>query len=400
MSMKKQIRSGVLKQQNPVQKAILSIAVPMAVVMAVNVIFSYLDLWYISRLGEHALHAVDLLFPYINLAGALVYAGLGTGISVSVARQGDGCRMASVIKAGLILSLLLSVLLFSGAVFGKEVLFRTLEPGDARAIAETYCFWYFLSFPLMACGSVIGAAMRGAGDAVWPAACSVACILLKAVLTPLFCFAMGMGICGAAAAAGVSFLLFFLLMAGGLARGSYGVSRGWLRVRSAWSDYADIFRSGLAVAQVPVLASVVLLVVLQVMGGRSAAMADAFSLAKRFELYLIQLTVCLGCGTMVVMGRGQAAGDCRRVWETLRLALKLLFGAGVPIMICMVVFCDWFYDSLTSSSMVLREGHKVFVWGGLHMLFTAGLILLNYGFQGIGRPGRALPFFLFSIGIV
>ena len=267
-------------------------------------------------------------------------------------------------------------------------------------MAGVYSFWYFLFFPLMAFGSVMGAAMRGAGNAVRPAVYSIGCILLKAVLTPLLCFQLNMGIRGAALATAVSFLLFFVLMATDLLRGTHGLSRAWLKVRPGSSVFAGILRSGFVAAQIPVLASVVLLIVLQVMSARSSALADAFSLAKRFELYLIQLTVCLGCGMMVVMGASKAAGNEHRVREALRASLKLLFWAAMPVALFMFFCSDLFYGSLTSDPVIINEGRKVFVWGGFHMLFTLGMILLNFGFQGIGRPIRALPFLLFSIGLV
>ena len=90
-----------LLTRGPVLRAIASIAIPMVLVMVVNAVFSYLDLWFIARLGPDALHAMDVLFPYVSLSNALVYAGLGTGVSVVVARQATcgGASWEGVLKA-------------------------------------------------------------------------------------------------------------------------------------------------------------------------------------------------------------------------------------------------------------------------------------------------------------
>lgn len=394
-----------LLTRGPVLRAIASIAIPMALVMVVNAVFSYLDLWFIARLGPDALHAMDVLFPYINLSNALVYAGLGTGVSVVVARQSTrgGASWEGVLKAGLVLAIPLSLIFVLGAVCGKDVLLRALGTDASRAMAGIYSFWYFLFFPIMAFGAVISSAMRGTGHALRPALYSVGCILLKALLTPLLSYesvGLGWGIQGAAVATVIAYTLLFLLLIGDLYRGRAGLQIRHLNANPDRQVYQRIMRSGIVAAQVPVLASVVLLLVLDVMAARSVSMADAFSLAKRFELYLIQLTVCLGCGTMVVMSASLESGNAARVWSTMRSALKVLFAAGVPLVLGMGLFSDVFYQSLTTESAIISEGRKYFTYGGLHMLFTLGIILLNFGFQGVGQPFRALPYLFFSIVLV
>ncbi len=394
-----------LLTRGPVLRAIASIAIPMALVMVVNAVFSYLDLWFIARLGPDALHAMDVLFPYISLSNALVYAGLGTGVSVVVARQAGrgGASWEGVLKAGLLLAVPLSLIFVVGAACGKDVLLRALGTDASRAMAGIYSFWYFLFFPIMAFGAVISSAMRGSGYALRPALYSVGCIVLKALLTPLLSYesiGLGWGIQGAAVSTVIAYSLLLLLLVGDLSRGKQGLRIGRFKASPDRQVYQRIVRSGIVAAQVPVLASVVLLLVLDVMSARSVQMADAFSLAKRFELYLIQLTVCLGCGTMVVMSASLEASHASRVWAAMRSSLKVLFTAGLPLVVGMSLFSDVFYRSLTTDSAIIQEGHKYFTYGGLHMLFTLGIILLNFGFQGIGRPFRALPYLVFSIVLV
>ncbi len=138
-----------LLTRGPVLRAIASIAIPMALVMVVNAVFSYLDLWFIARLGPDALHAMDVLFPYINLSNALVYAGLGTGVSVVVARQATrgGASWEGVLKAGLVLAIPLSLIFVLGAVCGAPAvvwaaagrLIKSVSPN--KAVAATHFRW-------------------------------------------------------------------------------------------------------------------------------------------------------------------------------------------------------------------------------------------------------------------
>ncbi len=414
MSNRKKADAGHLLREGPVFKAICSIAVPMAVVMAVNAAFNYLDIWYISRLGSDALHAMDILFPYINLSSALIYGGLGTGVSVVVARQfaAQGqCNAETCLRAGLLIAIPLSLFFAAGVLFGSDFLFGAAANETSRQMARLYGFWYFLFIPVMAFGSVISAAMRGTGNAARPAVYSVLCILLKAVLTPLISFTsvsfpfmkcpgLGLGMKGAAIATVISYSAFFFLLAGDWLRGSQGQRTARVRLRPEPAVFKGILTSGVIAAQIPLLAGIVLLLVLNVMGERNASLADAFSLAKRFELYWIQLTVCLGCGVMVVMSASRGGGNIQRVQEILRVALKIFFGFGIPVMLLMFFYSDVFYKSLTSSPGIVTEGKKYFTWGSLNMLFTLGFILLNFGFQGIGRPARPFPLLLFSVVLI
>ena len=55
-----------LLSEGPILKALESIMVPMAIMMVTSIGFSYLDAWYVSRLGEDALNAMDISFPLIT----------------------------------------------------------------------------------------------------------------------------------------------------------------------------------------------------------------------------------------------------------------------------------------------------------------------------------------------
>jgi Na+-driven multidrug efflux pump len=181
-------------------------------------------------------------------------------------------------------------------------------------------------------------------------------------------------------------------------------SFGWLAkiwaVELQWRAFATVIRSAWVAILVPFLSCLVLMVALGVMDAQDSAVAEAFSLAKRFELYLIQLAVCLGSGTMVVISSSLAVTNYRRARETMRTALILLFLGGIPVMIWMFLRSEWFYQSLTSNASIIAFGRDYFVWGGISTLFTVGIIVLNFIFQAIGRPERALPFLTLAIVVV
>ena len=63
-----------LLSNGPIVSALFSIMIPMAIMMATSIGFSYLDSWDGSRLGEDAFNAMDISFPLINLCTEVMYA--------------------------------------------------------------------------------------------------------------------------------------------------------------------------------------------------------------------------------------------------------------------------------------------------------------------------------------
>jgi len=406
--------NGDLLREGSVLKAIGSIAVPMVVVMIVNAVFSYLDIWYISRLGRDALHAMDIIFPYLNLSSALVYAGMGTGVCATVARQfgtSDDHRGISGLVAGLIMAVTGSIILVGGMFYFHNELLGAAGQGVCRSMAEEYCLWYFFFFPVMACGAVVAAAMRGTGNAAQPALYSTVAIIIKALLTPLLTYSdmaigsfefrgLALGMSGAAIAGGVSYCAFLLLLLRMLFK-NHSMFNSFTSFRwPAYRVYKQIARSAFVAAQVPVMASVVIIIVISVLVQNNPAAADAFSLGKRFELYLIQFAVCLGCATMVVLRVSMADGNRLRAYEALITSLKVFTLCAVPIGVIMFLFSGLFYSTLTTDVMIISEGANYFTCGGLSILSMTGMVLLNFCFQGIGKPLRAVPFLILSIVVV
>ncbi|MCM8538083.1 MAG: MATE family efflux transporter [Lentisphaeraceae bacterium] len=404
--------NSTLLNEGPVFKALCSIMVPMAIMMTTNVAFSYLDAWYISRLGADALNAMDISFPMINLCSAVIYGGLGTGVSAAVARKyavKDNEKSKTCLKTGFLLAIPLSLVFTLGIILGKSFLFTEARNEASREMAYDYCFWYFLFISIMAIGAVTSSAMRGAGYAKKPAIYSLICMGLNAILTPIFTFdelnlgfttlpiGLGMGIKGAAISTVVVYTIFTLFLVKDLLTGNQGFKLKSIKFTPDREIIREIFSASAIAALLPMLTNVAIIIIIKVMSTKSAILVDAFSLAKRFELYLIQLTVCLGAGTMVVVGASHAINDLERVKATLKMSMKILFLFGIPITLFMVWGNSYYYLSLTQEQSILNEGNTYFKYGALNMLFTCALILMNFSFQGIGRPGRPIPFTLFSV---
>jgi Na+-driven multidrug efflux pump len=302
--------------------------------------------------------------------------------------------------------LVVTTLIFSG----QKLLFSD-NVANCREIAAIYSFWHLAFYPIMAAGAVMAAMMRGWGNTTRPAVYSVICIVLKATLTPILSFEQGfswlgnfvfldLGIRGVAIASGITYLLFFALMLLEFRKYSFGWLAKMWALELQWRAVTMVLRSAWFAILVPVTSCLMLMGVLGVMGAQNGALAEAFSLAKRFELYFIQLAVCLGSGTMVVVSSSLAVKDFVRARQAMCTALTVLFLGGIPIVVWMFLHSAWFYQLLTTNKSIIAFGREYFVWGGVSSLFLVGIIVLNFVFQAIGRPERVLPFLTVAIVFV
>ncbi len=392
-----------LLTQGPIIKALSSIMLPMAIMMFTSIGFSYLDAWFVSRLGHDALSAIDICFPLVNLCSAILYGGLGTGVSAAVARRhgkDDQNGALLSLKMGFLLAIPLALFFTLFVILGKDYILSVADTPAIKELAYEYCFWYFLPIVIMAFGAVASSAMRGVGNAKKPAIYGLICMVLNGILTPLFCFeiGLGMGMKGAAISTVICYSLMTILLVKDLVKGV----KGFAKFNFSWQMDKEILRaiffaSSIA-ALLPMMTNIVIYIMLKIMSHSSLELMDAFSLAKRFELYAIQLTVCLGASTMVVIGASH--DNLQRVRDVLKTSMKFLFGIGIPITLLMMIDSDFYYTTLTSKKDILLEGQKYFLFGGLNMLFTCGIILMNFSFQGLGKPAAPIPFSLTSVVLV
>ena len=86
-------KMGVL----PINKLLLSMAIPMMISMMVQALYNVVDSVFVSRISENALNAVSLAFPIQNLMIA-VATGTGVGINALLSKIESAIKNSLKIK--------------------------------------------------------------------------------------------------------------------------------------------------------------------------------------------------------------------------------------------------------------------------------------------------------------
>ncbi|HNU57531.1 MAG TPA: MATE family efflux transporter [Flavobacteriales bacterium] len=190
-----------------VRRAIVLLSIPMVLEMAMESVFALVDIFFVSKLGKHAIATVGLTESVLTLVYSLAW-GLGMGITAVVARrtgERDPQGAARAAMQGVLAAIALGVVIaIPGLLYAREIL--ALMGAEADVLVEGPRY-----MRIMLGGNVIilllfgiNAIYRGAGDAAMAMRSLMIANGMNILLCPLLIHGLGtwggFGIMGAAMA--------------------------------------------------------------------------------------------------------------------------------------------------------------------------------------------------------
>ena len=375
----------------PLGRAIVMLAVPMVLEMAMESIFAVADVFWVAHLGADAVATVGLTESMMTIVYTLAM-GLSIGATAVVARRigerdHDGASRAAV--QSILLGLLVSAAMATIGIRYGAALLRVMGASDSVVATGS-------GFTRMLLGGnatvvllfLINAVFRGAGDAAIAMRVLWIGNAINIVLGPCLIFGLGpfpaLGVTGAAVATtigrGTAVVCQMAVLLGG--RGRIG-----FRIRDIRIDghvmAAMVRLSGTGTFQI-LLTTASYVALVRILATFGSAMLAGYTIAIRVIIFAIlpSYGVSNAAATMVGqnLGAGQPERAERAVWTAARYNMVLLGAIGLLFLAAAQPIVALFTDDPLAQPFAAASLRIV----SLGFVFYAVGMVLTQSFNGAG----------------
>jgi len=175
----------------PIQKSLIKFALPLAVSFVIHMVYAWVDLFFVSKLGEYAMGAVgasERIWFFIFAVGS----GFAIGSSIIVSRRIGEQNFASAkntaaqaIVGMVILGTILSVFLF---LFKDYILSALGLSGQTKALSKDYFNGILFGIPFNLITFQISMIMRSSGNSIYPMQILIGSNIVNAIVSPMLIF--------------------------------------------------------------------------------------------------------------------------------------------------------------------------------------------------------------------
>ncbi|MCR5293012.1 MAG: MATE family efflux transporter [Eubacterium sp.] len=310
--------------ETPIQKLILSLAVPTIISMLVTGIYNSADTFFVGRIPVNATGAtaaVGIVFPVMAVIQAMGFmCGHGSGNYLSrmlgAGKQKEASEMAST---GFMLAIILGIIfLILGNVFIHPIT-TFLASGkvspETEAMTVQYARIILIGAPFMMCQFVVNNQLRFQGSAVYAMIGLLSGAIMNMFLDPLLILVLGLGIRGAAIATVMGQITsFFILLIGSTRGENIHLNIKNVRLNGYYigqiinGGIPSLFRQGLAA-----ISTILLNRASGVFGGEAAI--AGMSIVSRVTMLVISALIGFGQGYQPACSFNYGAGLKKRVRE-------------------------------------------------------------------------------------
>lgn len=304
------------------KKALWTLAIPILAGMAIQTIYTIVDMIYIGRLSGEAIAAVAFNMPLLFFVLGLSM-GLGSGVTASIARfigANDKINADNSAEHALMMAAFISVIMVVvGLLFGKQMLL--ILGATPEIINLSWSYLRVISFGLffMVFSGFFRSILSGEGDMKTPMAISAIGTVLNIILDPIFIFALGYGVAGAAIATVISQAIVFTIFI------YMFMVKEHTYVTFKMRDFSfskfiifDIIKVGVPASMAMIIMSIGQAVFNKILVSYSAFSVAAFQVGSRIDVVIFLPIMAIATALTTLVGMFYGAKD----FENVKLIIK------------------------------------------------------------------------------
>lgn len=375
----------------PVGRAVLLLAIPMVLEMAMESVFVVVDIFFVARLGAEAVATVGLTEAVLTLLYAIAI-GLSMAVTALVARRigegdNDAARVvaAQTVWVGAACALVIAV---AGVLWAAEIL--RLMGAEEAVVNDGQ---HYTAIMLGGSATILylfllSALFRGAGDPVVAMRSLWLANGINIVLDPCLIFGIGpfpeLGVTGAAVATTIGRSIAVLYLFGRLASGRFKVSFRFASGAVNFGVLVRLLRVSVGGVLQFLIATSSYLFLMRIMAAYGSVAVAGFTIGIRIFAFTFLPAWGLGNAAATLVGQNLGNGDPgraeRSVWYTAACNTVFL----VCVAIVFLAFSESLAGIFTSDPAVLAvaaECLRVVSYG--YVFYAVGLIVTQ-AFNGAG----------------
>lgn len=376
----------------PINKLLLSMAVPMMISMLVQAMYNVVDSVFVSYVGEDALTAVSLAFPIQNLMISIA-VGTSVGVNALLSKSLGEKRQDAANRAadnGLFLALLGTVafMLFGAFCSGPFFASQTKDPQIQRygteylSVVCVFCFGMFFQVMLDKILISTGKTMltmftQGLGA------------IFNIIFDPLFIFGIGpfpkMGVTGAAVAtvlgqiAAMALSLFFNL------KKNPEVQLTLRGFRPHLPTIQRIYAVGVPSILMSSIGSVMTLAINNILMAFSSTATAVFGVYFKLQSFVFMPVFGLNNGMVPIISYNYGARNKARVYATFRYAVIYATAIMLVGLAIFQLLPSQLLNIFNASDEMLRIGDVALRVISPSFLFAGAAIVASSMFQALGN---------------
>ena len=376
----------------PINKLLLSMAVPMMISMLVQAMYNVVDSVFVSYVGEDALTAVSLAFPIQNLMISIA-VGTSVGVNALLSKSLGEKRQDAANRAadnGLFLALLGTVafMLFGAFCSGPFFASQTKDPQILRygteylSVVCVFCFGMFFQVMLDKILISTGKTMltmftQGLGA------------IFNIIFDPLFIFGIGpfpkMGVTGAAVAtvlgqiAAMALSLFFNL------KKNPEVQLTLRGFRPHLPTIQRIYAVGVPSILMSSIGSVMTLAINNILMAFSSTATAVFGVYFKLQSFVFMPVFGLNNGMVPIISYNYGARNKARVKATFRYAVIYATAIMLVGLAIFQLLPNQLLNIFNASDEMLRIGDVALRVISPSFLFAGAAIVASSMFQALGN---------------
>lgn len=381
--------------ESPVNRLIVSLAIPTVISMLITMIYSMADAYFVSKISVSASGATGIVFSLMAIFQAFGFMfGQGAGSNISRRLGAKDVEAAKrYCSTAFFVSLVISgIILAVGLCFLDELMVFLGSTDTILPYARDYGRYILIAGPALTCACVMNNILRYEGMARLAMIGLTTGGVLNIALDPILIFGLDMGISGAGLATAVSnyismaILLFMFVMKKCQCR--IRLKYLCLKPRFVW----DIMATGLPSFCRNGLNSLSTMILNQMAATWGDACIAAMSVASRCAMLIFSVAVGIGQGFQPVCGFNYGSKKYDRVRQGIKFLW--LFGTLVVVVLAsvMIVFAPQVIALFRKEIEVVSIGKVALRYLCVSLMFLPTVLTANMTFQSAGKKGRA--FFL------